>query len=138
MADWVDIQDSAVDPDAPVTSELAYAFRDNPIALAEGAAGAPRIQFGAMGSWLTTNGGVGTYVFALCSPVSQGFGDVVSGSQLQPTSAARSVAVSSDGGVANLSLGASLSGTWRCMGVSSSSATAEVSLVGATLWVRVA
>lgn len=43
MADWTDIQDPALDPDAPVTSELAYAFRDNPIAIAEGAVGAPYV-----------------------------------------------------------------------------------------------
>ena len=43
MADWVDIADSALDPDAPLTSELAYAWRDNPIAIAEGSPGAPRI-----------------------------------------------------------------------------------------------
>lgn len=43
MADWTNIADSALDPDAPVTSELAYAWRDNPIAIAEGAPGAPKI-----------------------------------------------------------------------------------------------
>lgn len=138
MADYFAIPDSAIDPDAPVTSELAYALRDNPIAIAEGAAGAPRIQFGAMGSWLTTSGGVGTYVFALCTPETQSFGALVSGSQLQPTSAARSITVNQAGGVANLSLGATLSGTWRCMGVSSSVGTVEFNVTGATLWVRVA
>lgn len=44
MADWVDLPDSSLDPDAPVTSELAYAWRDNPIAISEGAPGAPRVQ----------------------------------------------------------------------------------------------
>ena len=48
MADYTDISDSAVDPDAPLTSELAYAWRDNPIAIAEGALGAPRIAIGAL------------------------------------------------------------------------------------------
>lgn len=43
MADWVTITDSQVDPDAPLTSELAYAWRDNPIAIAEGAPGAPKV-----------------------------------------------------------------------------------------------
>lgn len=50
MADWVAITDSQVDPDAPLTSELAYAWRDNPIAIAEGAVGAPRIQMEAFGA----------------------------------------------------------------------------------------
>lgn len=43
MADWTTIADSQVDPKAPVTSELMAALRDNPIAIAEGATGAPRI-----------------------------------------------------------------------------------------------
>lgn len=48
MASWTSIPDSSLDPDAPVTSELAYAWRDNPIAITEGASGAPRIQQSAM------------------------------------------------------------------------------------------
>lgn len=48
MADWTNITDSQVDPDAPLTSELAYAWRDNPVAIAEGAVGAPRIAPGAL------------------------------------------------------------------------------------------
>jgi hypothetical protein len=44
MADYVTISDTQVDPDAPITSQLAYAWRDNPTAIAEGASGAPRIQ----------------------------------------------------------------------------------------------
>jgi len=48
LADWTNISDSQVDPDAPVTSELGYAWRDNPIANAEGAPGAPRIVRGAL------------------------------------------------------------------------------------------
>lgn len=48
MADWIAIADSAVDPDAPVTSSLAYAWRDNPVAMAEGAPGAPKVSSDAM------------------------------------------------------------------------------------------
>lgn len=48
MADWVNILDSSVDPDAPLTSELGYSWRDNPIAIAEGAAGAPRVRAAAI------------------------------------------------------------------------------------------
>ena len=50
MANWIWIADTALDPDAPVTSELMYALRDNPIALTEGAWGAPRLQRGAFNS----------------------------------------------------------------------------------------
>lgn len=58
MADWVTISDTQVDPDAPITSELGYAFRDNPIAIAEGAVNAPRIRdnFGFATSNDLTNG----------------------------------------------------------------------------------
>lgn len=50
MADWTNIVDSQLDPDAPLTSELAYAWRDNPIAIAEGALGAPRVEGRALGN----------------------------------------------------------------------------------------
>lgn len=46
---WTDIPDAALDPDAPLTSDLAYAWRDNPIAIANGDAGAPKIQGRALG-----------------------------------------------------------------------------------------
>lgn len=42
MADWTAIPDSVLDPDAPLTSDLAYAWRDNVIAQSEGAVGAPK------------------------------------------------------------------------------------------------
>ena len=44
MADWTELPDTSVDPDAPVTSDLMYALRDNPIAIAEGAPGAPKLR----------------------------------------------------------------------------------------------
>lgn len=52
MADWKTIPDTDVDPDAPVTSELMYALRDNPVAIAEGAAGAPRVMGIALDTFL--------------------------------------------------------------------------------------
>ena len=48
MADYRTITDAEVDPDAPLTSSLGYAWRDNPIAIAEGATGAPRVLRGAI------------------------------------------------------------------------------------------
>lgn len=52
MADWTNVLDSAQDPDAPVTSEWGYAMRDNPIAIAEGAAGAPKVQGRALSTYV--------------------------------------------------------------------------------------
>jgi len=48
MAVYVTITDSQLDPDAPLTSQLAYQWRDNPEAMFEGAAGAPRLQLAAL------------------------------------------------------------------------------------------
>ena len=41
MADWLNITDTQVDPDAPLTSQLAYGWRDNVIAAREGAVNSP-------------------------------------------------------------------------------------------------
>lgn len=44
MATYLTITDSQLDPDAPLTSQLAYQWRDNPLAMFEGAMGAPRLR----------------------------------------------------------------------------------------------
>lgn len=44
MASYITITDAETDPEAPLTSELAKKWRDNPLAIAEGAVGAPRVQ----------------------------------------------------------------------------------------------
>jgi len=43
MASWTSIPNSSLETGAPARSVDALAFRDNPIAIAEGAVGAPRI-----------------------------------------------------------------------------------------------
>jgi len=43
MADWTTIPDSSIEPGKPIRSIDGLALRDNPIAIAEGALGAPRI-----------------------------------------------------------------------------------------------
>lgn len=48
MTAYTVISDTSLDPDAPITSALGYAFRNNPIAIAEGASGAPRVRIGAL------------------------------------------------------------------------------------------
>ncbi len=47
MATWTTIADTTLEPGKPVRSIDGIALRDNPIAIAEGAAGAPRIQTAA-------------------------------------------------------------------------------------------
>lgn len=49
MTSYTIITDEETDPGAPVTSELLKKERDNPIAMAEGASGAPRVQGKALG-----------------------------------------------------------------------------------------
>ena len=48
MPDYRVIADSEVQPDAPVTSSLGFALRDNPAAIAEGAPGAPKVRSEAL------------------------------------------------------------------------------------------
>ncbi len=43
MADWTTIPDSSIEPGKPIRSIDGLALRDNPIAISEGASGAPRI-----------------------------------------------------------------------------------------------
>lgn len=49
MTDYISITEAQTDPGAPFTSDLAKQYRDNPIAIAEGATGAPRVQGIALG-----------------------------------------------------------------------------------------
>lgn len=48
MASYIEITDSEIDPESPGTTSLFTRIRDNPIAIAEGATGAPRIAAGAL------------------------------------------------------------------------------------------
>ncbi len=50
MTTYTTIANSEVDPDSPVTSTLMTRMRDNPLAQAEGASGAPKIAGAAMGT----------------------------------------------------------------------------------------
>ena len=116
---WTTIPPTATDPDAPLTSFIAKAWTDNPAAIANGDAGAPRVQDAAMSTTVTAAGrnwvsaryastawnAVGAIVMArIASNSSNNPGDVVSGSILYPASA---------GGSASSS---SLPGTWECLG----------------------
>ena len=48
MTDYIGITEAQSNPFAPLTSELVKQLRDNPIAIAEGAEGAPRVQGSAI------------------------------------------------------------------------------------------
>ena len=137
MATWTTITDATLEPGKPIRSVDGLALRDNVTALAEGAAGAPRIENAAfdaavLGSekfqtgtterdWvLARNAGagagvIGTYAFAWTA-LSRGFGAIVSGGNLFPSDT-----VDRDF--------SSLPGTWKCMGSASGSSS--------TLWLRI-
>lgn len=54
MASYITITDAETDPGAPATSELAKKWRDNPIAMFEGATGAPKLAQNIRGASGTT------------------------------------------------------------------------------------
>ena len=54
MTDYIPITESETDPGAPATSELAKKWRDNPLAIAEGSVGAPRVMGSAINIGSTT------------------------------------------------------------------------------------
>jgi hypothetical protein len=52
MTAYTVISNSDIDQDSPVTQELVTALRDNPLAIAEGAPGAPKVSKFALGGLL--------------------------------------------------------------------------------------
>ena len=131
------IPDADIDQDSPVTQPLMTALRDNPIAIAAGDAGAPRIVDAALDTTVTAAGttwvinrnagasvgAVGTYAFlygasTIFPPPEPGI--TKPGSELRYSDADNTV-------------GSAPAGTWRCMGgPSTTSTTAQ-----ATLWLRI-
>lgn len=46
---WTDVADNELDTDSPVTTALMTALRDNPVAIARGDSGAPRVDVSGVG-----------------------------------------------------------------------------------------
>jgi hypothetical protein len=102
MATWTNLPNTAVGVGGLPSGTTVTALRDNPVAIAEGATGAPRIDpINAMahGGQL---GAVGTYAF-MTSTVALIAGDTVAGSSIFYSNAA---GIGSTGAT----------GTWRAMG----------------------
>ena len=151
MADWTNLPNQAVGVGGLPSGTTVTALRDNPVAIAEGAAGAPRIKDGALDTtatnagrnWvlarnaLASAGAVGTYAWARDGNNNVNFGSTRAGSNLNPTGAVRASA----SGTATPGLASSLSGTWRCMGrhnVDIVVGTEPTRIVDfATLWLRI-
>ena len=57
MTTYTTITNAEIDQDSPITQPLLTALRDNPIALAEGAAGAPKVQAAALNTFVGSGPG---------------------------------------------------------------------------------
>ena len=136
MTTYNAIPDSLLEPGDPITSDIGFRWRDNPIAMFEGSAGAPRLQLAALDAGFTTAGGIGSYVLAYTS-ANVAFGATRAGSTLFPTSALRGQSNNLIDAFA-FDAGAALAGTWQCMGQFDQSISAPNSGYGVTLWMRIA
>ena len=58
MVDYIPIDDSEVEPEAPLSSSLGVRWRDNPVAIAQGAPGAPRVVSAGI-DWSSVSGEIG-------------------------------------------------------------------------------
>ena len=116
MKTYTAIGNTALDIDSPIRSSDVLKLRDNPIAMAEGAAGAPRIQDAALDGTVTAEGSewvrdrigataaddVGSYAQAMTSSIIP-WGTLVAGNLLKT------------GFDDFCSLAGGLGGTWRSM-----------------------
>ena len=162
--DWVPPIEMNFDVEKPIRSEQGFLLAGNPIAIANGKPGAPRIQRAAVQDgainapklatgtterdWVLARtsgadaGAVGTYAFLGETSGTTGttFGGTRAGSALRPAGirAPSSFANTGPGFTGHSGQDTALSGTWRCMGVSRSVVTgAESNDFGATLWLRI-
>jgi len=143
---WRTIGATETDPSKPGTSELFKALADNPAAMANGEAGAPRVKDAALDTGVATTAGrdwvlartalasigaVGTYALLLHQTSdSLSEGELVAGSSLSYTGLSFD---ETGAGVGSISSGTSPAGTWQAMGrVNSINATNA-----ATLFLRV-
>ena len=161
MADWTNLPNQAVGVGGLPSGTTVTALRDNPVAIAQGAAGAPRIQTAAIQNsavtaaklatsnserdWVLARiagaqaGAVGTYAFLgrnVGFAANNEFGATLAGSNLFPAGIrATSTFSNSVPGVASQHSGqnSARSGTWRCMGV----VRGETGIAGASLWLRI-
>jgi hypothetical protein len=132
MATWTSIPNAAVAAGGRPRGSVVTALRDNPVAITEAAAGAPRIVFAAIvdGVAGASFGSVGTYVFASISEAGLTAGGTYVGSALVPSI----LYVDDEGGLSLQSRTGALTGTWRAMGGSNALSFNPL----ATLFLRIA
>ena len=143
MADWTNLPNQAVGVGGLPSGTTVTALRDNPVAIAQGAAGAPKIQYAAIDEGLAQQpaGGVGTYAFLATGNTSgsNSFGSTRAGADLLPVGiAGTSVETSTSSEIVTSTT--TIFGTWRCMGFRpppTGGGTAG-NRREATLWLRIA
>ena len=164
MADWTPLPNTSVGVGGLPSGTTVTALRDNPVAIAEGASGAPRIQTNAIQdsavtaaklatgnserNWVlertaaASAGAVGTYAFLGVDNSNQSntFGQTRAGSSLFPAGIrADNAGFGFNGTRTSGSVGGENSaraGTWRCMGVVRSTVLGNAGF-GASLWLRI-
>jgi hypothetical protein len=160
MATWTTLPDASLEPGKPIRSIDGLALRDNPVAITEGAVGAPKIQTnGITDSAVTTAklvaneqmttanvlnatagasaGGVGTYMMGTVNNnnTSYALGATVAGSVLRPAGVSRQ-----NGDINIVSAATNQSGTWRVMGqytLGSNLGPVNAALQSTSLWLRI-
>ena len=146
MPAYTNISNALVSVGAKPFATTIQALRDNPIAIAEGDALAPRIQDAALDTgaasgagrdWvlrrtaLAAYGALGTYALlydtsnSAPGTVVRNPGETLAGSSLRPSSATAGIGTTGP------------SGTWQCMGRSVHGTTAPANGDRVTLWLRI-
>ena len=153
MATWTTIPDSSLEPGKPIRAIDTLALRDNPVAIAEGAAGAPRLADAALGptvtnggrDWLlarnatATAGAIGTYAFlGETAFTTTEAGATRAGSSLRYAGIAGSATfASATSNPVAVGSSATPAGTWRAMGRALASSISETNYYPATVWLRI-
>lgn len=152
MATWTTIPDSSLEPGKPIRAIDALALRDNPVAIAEGASGAPRIAAAALQTgtnerdWVLARnagaavGAIGTYAFlGETSNTTTAAGSTRAGSALRYAGVGKVDETWSSIGLMQVGVGSATApaGTWRAMGQSATGTFGGGSIFPATLWLRI-
>src|SRR5690625_4909008 len=160
MAQWTNIPTDRIEPGKPIRAIDGLALRDNPIAIAEGAAGAPKISEQAFntnsinGNRLRSGTVTNTQIANMNAgklnsgtvpgarmPMGAGAVGTYVLARLGSTSAINFGATISASSLApanangNTGAEGSLSGTWRCMG--NTAGTVDEAERRTTLWIRI-
>jgi hypothetical protein len=137
MTAYTAIADSEIDPESPYTTTLATKNRDNPIAITEGASGAPNIAYAALDTWYSTLGAVGTYAWlGETTTTETAAGSTRAGSNLRYAGNYATISYTGNGlgAISGAGNGGTPSGTWQAMGRSFSGGG---TVYPATLWLRI-